>query len=272
MAAIKGTQFDVGDYVYVVNEDGTCAVLNTMRSEEISGWTKWTTEGEFKDVVVLDKDVYFLVSRNNTYFIERLTEGTYTDHNVLIEGEAPPTDSVVHAGDSVTHLTDSVVHTDTSMGTPVTEIDTNYNEVFANTLFKVVADYSIQADAYYEGTGDNNKFTITRNAYRLEVGLNFNTLVVTLPISSETQKGVTLHRRKRVVKVDINVLNSLGVYARNRYTSDRQFTVALDSPPVPFTGFKEMYLLGYGRLIDVEISQNEPLPFTLRSIGTEIAY
>ena len=45
-------QYDVGDYVYVVNADGSCAVLNTMRNEEISGWTHWLTDGLFKDVVV----------------------------------------------------------------------------------------------------------------------------------------------------------------------------------------------------------------------------
>jgi hypothetical protein len=272
MAAIKGTQYDVGDYVYVVNEDGTCAVLNTMRSEQITGWTHWTTDGLFKDVIVVDKDVYFLVLRNSSYFIEKLTEGTYTDHNVLIDGTIPTVDEVVHLTDPVTHLGDEVVHTDLTTGTPVTEITTDYDGVFVNTDFKVIADFSIMPDANYEGTSGSNVFTITRNAYRLEVGLNFKTKVETLPIASETQKGTTLHRRKRVVKVDINVLNSLGVYARNRLIPDRSFTVVLDKAPEPFTGFREMYLLGYDRLTSVIISQEEPLPFVLRGLGTEIAY
>jgi len=272
MASIKGTQFDVGDYVYVINDDGTCAVLNTMRHEEISGWTHWTTDGEFKDVTVLDKEVYFLVLRNEEYFIEKLTENTYTDHNVVINGVMPTTFTVTHSGVPVVHDGEEVVYTDVSTGTPITSITTDYHVAFATTEFKVVADYSIMPDATYEGTGGSNVFTITRDAYRIEVGLNFKTSVVTLPISNETQKGVTLHRRKRVVKVDINVLESLGVYARKRYTGDRSFTVVLDQAPIPFTGFKEMYLLGYNRLQEVEIHQEEPLPFILRGIGTEIAY
>lgn len=272
MDSIKGTQYDVGDYVYVVNDDGSCAVLNTMRHEEIAGWTHWETEGTFEDVVVVDKDVYFLVRRQNEYFIEKLTEGTYTDHNVVIDGVKPETFTVTHLGDPVVHAGDVVTHTDTSVGTPITQITTNFEGTFVNTDFKVIADYSIMPDAKYEGTANNNVFTITREAYRLEVGLNFITNVTTLPVSSETQKGVTLHRRKRVVKVDINVLESLGVWARKRYTSDRPFTVVLDQAPEPFTGFKEMYLLGYDRLQEVEIHQMEPLPFVLRGIGTEIAY
>lgn len=270
MDAIKGTKFDVGDYVYVVNEDGTVAVLNTMRNEEIQGWTHWVTDGIFEDVAVVNKEVYFLVIRNGERFIELLKENTYTDHNVLIEGVKPPTDNVIHVNDNVVHNGDNVVHTDTSAGTPVTEIQTDYDGVFANEEFKVVADLSIQPDSAYEGTPGNNKFTITRDAYRIETGLNFLTNIQTLPLSSETQLGTTYHRRKRVVKVDINVLDSLGVYARNRFSGDKMFTVTLDSVPVPFTGFKEMYLLGYDRLAEIEISQNEPLPFTLRAIGFEV--
>lgn len=272
MSAIKGTQYDVGDYVYIVNEDGTCAVLNTMRNEEIAGWTHWTTDGLFKDVMVLDKEVYFLVLRKGAYFIEKLTENTYTDHNVTIPGTKPDVDNIVVGASNIVHNGSNIIHTDTTTGTPLTEIVTDYESAFATTEFKVIADFSMQPDALYEGTDANNKFTLSKTAYRIEVGLNFKTSVVTLPVSGETQKGVTLYRRKRIVKVDINVLESLGVYARNILSADRTFTVVLDQAPVPFTGFKEMYLLGYDRLTTIEIGQQEPLPFILRGIGTEIAY
>jgi len=272
MDAIKGTQFDVGDYVYIVNRDGSCAVLNTMRNEQISGWTHWTTDGLYKDVVVLEKEVYFLVLRNGEYFIEKLTENTYTDHNVVDEGIQPTTDNIIMGTDNIVFDGDNIVHTDITSGTPITELVTDYDGAFANTEFKVVADFSIQDDALYEGTPGSNKFTISRVAYRIEVGLNYPTRVVTLPANTETQKGVTLYRRKRIVKVDINVLDSLGVYARNMISPDRQFTVVLDQAPEPFTGFREMYLLGYDRLTTVEIGQQQPLPFILRGLGTEIAY
>lgn len=272
MDAIKGTSFDVGDYVYVVNEDGTVAVLNTMRNEEIQGWTHWVTDGLIEDVAVLNKEVYFVVRREGERFIELLTEDTYTDHNVIIKGVEPTTANVIRLTDNVIRLTDNVIHTDLTTGTAVTEIVTDYDGVFVNTFFKVVADFSIMPDAQYEGTAGNNKFTITRDAFRLEVGLNFLTNVTTLPLATTTQKGSTLHRRKRVVKVDINVLNSLGIYARNRFSGDRMFTVVLDKAPVPFTGFKEMYLLGYQRLAEIEISQKEPLPFILRGLSYEVEY
>lgn len=272
MDAIKGTLYDIGDYVYVVNEDGTIAVLNTMRAEEVSGWTHWTTEGEFEDVAVVGKEVYFVVKRNGARFLEKLTENTYTDHNVVADGIKPITDVVTVDGDFLMDGVDSVVHTNTALGTPLYELQTNFDALFLSTKFKVVADFSVQADQKPVGVADNNKILVDRPAYRIEVGLNFNTKVVTLPLATETQKGNTLHRRKRVVKVDLNVYNTLGLYARNIFSGDRTFTIILDKTPEPFTGFKEVYLLGYDRLAEVEVSQNGPLPFTLRGMAIEVEY
>jgi hypothetical protein len=273
MGAIKGTKYDVGDYVYVVNEDGTVAVLNTMRHEEITGWTKWTTDGEFVDVCVVEKDVYFLVKRKGLYFIEKLTEDTYTDHNVLNDGTEPTTNSIVHNGDTVISSIYSLVHTNTQTGVPITNVTTNYNDVFANEEFKVIADYSMQPDSIPTSLGEDlNEFTITRDAYRLEVGLNYETKITTLPIAPETQKGASIFRRRRVVKADISMIDSLGVYVRDNFKGDREFTAILDKTPELFTGFKEYYLLGYDRLQQIEVSQKEPLPFTLTGIGLEIEY
>ena len=40
----------------------------------------------------------------------------------------------------------------------------------------------------------------------------------------------------------------------------------------PFTGTKEVYLLGYSGHNAVEITQDIPMPFTLLQIETEIKY
>ena len=117
-----------------------------------------------------------------------------------------------------------------------------------------------------------NYFEITRPAYRLEVGLDFETKVKMLPLSTDTKSGNTLHRRKRVVKVDLNILESLGIYIEDIYSPDEQFTVVLDEAPEPYTGFKEVYLVGYQRLYQFEITQENPLPLLIRGIGYEVSY
>jgi hypothetical protein len=271
IGAIKGTSLDVSDYVYIVNTDGTVAVMNTLRSEGVLGWTHWTTAGTFVNVCVVDKAVYFLVLRENNYFIEVLEEDTYTDHNVIIKGTKPTTYNVAYSINNVVYGLNNVVYTDFSTGVAVTQIDTDFDAIFDNTYFKVIADFSMQDDAMPTVVSPGvNYFTTVRDAFRIEVGLDFATKVVTLPLNAALKTGPTLHKRKRVVKVDINVEQSLGVFANNIYASDRQFTVVLDEAPTPFTGFKEMYLLGYGRIVQIEISQKNPLPMLIRAIGYEV--
>ena len=273
LKAIKGTTLDVSDYVYAINADGTIAVMNTLRSEGLLGWTHWETQGEFLDVCVLSKEVYFLVKRNEQYFIEKLEEDTYTDHNVLIKGTMPTTSNIIDVDDNIIDGAFNIIDTDFTSGTPVTSITTDYKDLFLDTTFKVVADFSIMPDAKPITDGvDLNHFDITRDAYRIEVGLDFETKIKMLPLSTDTKSGNTLHRRKRVVKVDLNILESLGVYIEDIYSPDRQFTVVLDEAPEPFTGFKEVYLLGYQRIYQFEITQENPLPLLIRGVGYEVSY
>ena len=273
IAAIKGTSLDVSDYVYVVNGDGTVAVMNTLRNEGILGWTKWTTDGEFLNVCVVDKEVYFLVKRKENYFIEQIQEDTYTDHNVIVKGTEPTTYNIIHDIYNTIDNGNNIIYTDYTTGIAITTIDTDFDALFDNTFFKVIADFSMKEDSVPTVTAPgDNYFTVDRDAYRIEVGLDFTTRVLTLPINTALNSGVTLHKRKRVVKADINIHESLGIYANSIYAADREFTVVLDEAPQPYTGFKEMYLLGYDRITQIEITQKNPLPMLIRAIGFEIEY
>lgn len=275
IATIRGTATDISDFVYVVNGDGTVAVMNSMRHEDIKGWTQWTTQGTFEDVAVVDKETYFLVKRESEVFIERIKEGTYTDHNVSIDGTPPTTYNVVYGADNVVFNGDNVTWTDFSTGTPVTQITTNYKEVLLDMTFKVIADGSIQDDATFVDDGtDLNHVEIDRDAYGLEVGLNYDVTIKTLPLNVDTaESGPIVNLRKRVNRVILNLYESLGVYVMQNYLNDRQFTVVLDEAPEPFTGVHEIYLFGYtDRLVEVTITQQNPLPLTLLGIDSEIEH
>ena len=275
IATIRGTATDISDFVYVVNGDGTVAVMNSMRHEDIMGWTKWTTQGTFEDVAVVDKETYFLVEREGEIFIEMITEGTYTDHNVAIMGTAPTTYNVVYGPDNVVFNGDNVTWTDFSTGVAVTQITTNYKEVLLDMTFRVIADGSIMPDATFVDDGtDLNHVEISRDAYALEVGLDYDVVVKTLPLNVDTsENGPIVNLRKRVNRVILNLHESLGVYVMHNYLSDRQFTVVLDEAPEPFTGVHEIYLFGYtDRLVEVTVTQQNPLPFVLLGIDSEIEY
>lgn len=277
IATIRGTATDISDFVYLVNTDGTVAVMNSMRHEDIKGWTHWTTQGTFEDVAVVGKETYFLVKRQSQVFIERIAEGTFTDHNVIVEGTRPDTDNIIFGSDNIVFGSDNITYTNTALGTPVASITTDYKDVLVNSslVFKVIADGSILDDATFviDGT-DLNHVDISRDAYGIEVGLNYDVEVKTLPLNVNTQEeGQLVNLRKRVNRVILNLYESLGVYVAQNYISDRQFTIVLDDAPTPFTGVHEIYLFGYtDRLVEVSITQQQPLPFVLLSIDSEIEY
>lgn len=273
IAAIRGSEEDVSDFVYVVNGDGTVAVMNTMRLEQIQGWTRWTTEGNFKDVTVVGKTVYFLVNRYGQNYIEYLRDGTYTDHNIAILGERPIQENVTHIGVNVVSGLNNIVHTDNTLGTAITEIATDYVDELTPRTFKVVTDHSIQPDALLTILGtDDNKMVLPREAYSAEVGMAYDVVVRTLPLNTGTQAdGQIVNLEKRVNRVILNLYESLGVYVESEFLGDKVFPVILNEAAEPYTGIKEIYLFGYiDRLVEVEVSQTDALPFTLLSIDAEV--
>jgi len=42
--------------------------------------------------------------------------------------------------------------------------------------------------------------------------------------------------------------------------------------PEPFSGFKELYLLGYNRITQLEITHETRFPMLVRAIGYEVEY
>lgn len=241
MSTIRGTVADVSDFIYIVNGDGTVAVKNTLRLENIAGWTNFTTQGNFKDIAVVGKEVYFVVERNGTYFIELLKEDTYTDHNV------------------------------TYSGTTTTTITTDFNDTIASETFRVIAEGSIQPNQIPTSDGANLNHIEIRETTQAEVGLDYTVTVETMPLNASTNEGQIVNLRKRVLRVIIHMYESLGVQVGGAYLGSRTFPVLLDSQATPFSGIKEIYTLGFvDRLATVVVSQTDPLPFTLLSIDTEI--
>ena len=43
MAILKGSTTEDANWLFIINEDGNAGVLNTMRNQDINGFTRWTT-------------------------------------------------------------------------------------------------------------------------------------------------------------------------------------------------------------------------------------
>lgn len=239
MDVLKGTANDDANYVYFVNGDGTVGVYNTLRSQEVSGWTKWTTSGKIESVAVVVDDVYFVVKRtingSVVRFLEQLDSSTYTDANKTVVLGSPGT-----AVTGLAHL--------------------NGQES------RVRADGEVRANA----TPGSGSITLAETATNVEVGLDYTTTVTTMPINMDFQDGPTLTRKKRIVKVVPNVYQSLGISINGDRFIDRNFGLSLDSAPTAYTGLKEMYLLGWTELAQVTITQTDPTPMTVLGLAIEV--
>lgn len=158
MDARRGTATDDANYVYLVNNDGTVAVFNTLRHQEIGGWTKWSTTGTIESVAVIVDEVYFTVLRTinsvAVRFLEKADDSTYTDANKL--------QTLSPAGTSVTGL----AHLN-------------------GQACRVRADESIMANA----TPSGGAITLARNGTTVEVGLDFDITVKTMPLNSDFKTG-----------------------------------------------------------------------------------
>ena len=240
MDVLRGTPDDDSNYLYVINGDGTCAVFNSLRAQEVGGWTKWETQGEFKSVTSVVDQVYFIVEREiggvTVPVIEKVNKDTYTDSSVL-QTYGTPTD----APTGLDHL---------------------------NGLnCRVRADASVMANA----TPASGTITIARTASEIEVGLNFDVTIQTMPLNVDFQDGPILTRKKRIVRVVLDLYESLGVLVNGYEMPSRQLgTSVLGSTPDPFTGIDEIFLNGWDRLAQVSITQTDPLPMMVLGLALEV--
>ena len=239
MDVSRGTANDDANYVYFINSDGTAAVFNSLRAQEVSGWTKWTTAGDIESVAVVVDDVYFVVKRtingSVVRFIETLDPDTYTDANKTV--------TLGSAGTAVSGLT-----------------HLNGQES------RIRVDGEVRANL----TPSSGAITLAETGTVVEVGLNYTTTIKTMPLNMDFDDGPTLTRKKRIVKVIPNVYQSSGISINGDRLIDRNFGLSLNSPPTAFTGLKEMYLLGWTDLAQVTITQTDPTPMTILGLAIEV--
>lgn len=65
---------DRGDFVFIVQEDGTMLTACVALSEKIFSLSRFVTEGKIKDVCCLTSDTYIVVERNSKLYLEKLTD------------------------------------------------------------------------------------------------------------------------------------------------------------------------------------------------------
>ena len=240
MTVSVGTSNEDANYVYVVNSDGTMAVFNTLREQNVAGWSTWTTDGEIQNICRLVDDIYFTVKRtingSTEYYVEKANDDAYMDASVLY----------------------------TSPGTATL---TGLSHLETETVY-IRADDSVMNPQ----TVASGQVVIERSATNsAEVGLFFSPTVTTMPVEGDLGPGTNLNGEKRIVNCMLYLQETSEITIDGTIIPFRNFGEGILGQAVaPYTGKKELYILGWSKTAQITFSQNDPAPMTLLSISLEM--
>lgn len=243
MAAYQGSGDDEANFVYVINGDGTMCCYTTLRSQEVAGWTKWTTDGLFKSVAVVNEDRYVITRRtiNGTAynFVEKMDAEAFLDASV--SGTNSPASATITG---LSHLNGE------SVG--------------------IRSDYLVMSDQTVSG---GSVTVAEQTVENYEVGLRFSPTFTTMPLNGNYGNGDVFIRRKRIVKQHLYVYESLGLLMNGRELPDRSYDIdEFDSSPTPAT---QVHLIEESTNwsedpLYITVSQDDPLPFTVLAIDLKL--
>ena len=257
MALLAGTASDDANWLFIVNTDGTATILNTLRSQDINGFTRWNTSGDIKSVCVVDDQLFMTVERTvnsvTKLFIERW------DFTYLMDCSIK---SVQVAGviDGLDHLNGESVKAITREG----YLDKNEGYVLSSYT---VASGEITLDA-------SEVYSLTT----YEVGLPFVPTIKPMPLNTNIGSGQNQMRLKKIVRMNVRVYESSGIYIDGIPVPIRSFGEAGITSPltnesiVPTSGIiEDVYdINGWGREVIPTITCPDPTPMHIQMIEYEV--
>jgi len=236
MYTSQGTSESDANYVYLVGSDGSLTVFNTQSFEGVQAFTRWSTDGNVKSVAVTDEKLYLLVERNGAY-----------DLDVV--------DTLLN--------TDSAVYDPSFTGT----VFTGLAHLNGKTV-KVKLGGAAQSDQVVSG----GQITLDRaaNAESVEVGLEYQPVIKTMPFSIDLNNGPNSAQKKRILRCAIRIDQSNGIIVNGQRLSDKETGVNQFDPPIPQTGYKRVFLHGWSLEAQVTITQDTPFPMTVLALDLEV--
>lgn len=228
--------------IHIVMGDGSLGTVTNYRGEQVTAWTLQTTDGNFLSVALVGREVYLLVERNASVFIERFDEALNTDAALLGESETVAADwsGLDHLeGRTVTIAADG-----------------------AAVGLAQVADGSVLLDT---------------PARKVEIGLPFTHEIEPLPpvLGGTSGQGVLA----RLIRATFRLLGTacLRVDTGRGFVPAPFRNISadslLDSGPARFSGDIALRALGWRRDATQplwRIAQDDPLPCTVLSVTTEM--
>lgn len=240
MAMRRGQSADDADHMLLVNADGAATVLTTLRAQEITAFTRWTTAGPIKSACALESgEVFFAVERFGSISVEAW------DDSRLLDASAAATS-----------------------GTPFTTLS-------VPALLNGQAVHLV-GDGAYLGTAtvSAGSVTLPRACLSAEAGLLFIPAGTTLPLEPRDPSGALVGRVARIARVTARVENTALFELQDRNVIFRRLGAGvpvLDTAPPRFTGDITIRgVMGWKERNQVSFRQPIPGPLKLLSLSYDL--
>jgi len=257
MALLAGTASDDANWLFIVNTDGTATILNTLRSQDINGYTGWNTDGDIKSVCVVDDQLFMTVERTVNsvakLFIERWDFTYLMDCSIKSVQVAGVIDGLDHLdGESVKVLT--------------RDGQSDANEGYVLSSYTVASgEITLDPSEVYSAT-------------TYEVGLPFIPTIKPMPLNTNIGSGQNQMRLKKIVRMNVRVYESSGINIDGIAVPIRAFGEAGVASPltggsiIPKTGIiEDVYdINGWGREVIPTITCPDPTPMHIQMIEYEV--
>ena len=241
LCAIRTFSNTNSNYVFVVNGNGELCCMAINVEKDVLGWSRFTTDGNFKRCVEVDGALYVLVERTvdstAQIYLEKLEDTQFYMDSYLADTTTP------QSSITLDHL--------------------------SNKDVRVLTDGSVHANVTLSGSGVG---TLTSTFSNVAAGLHYESNIETLPATVIIQNQYS-QRGEQITKkrADI-VLQDTQSLVFDGYDVD--FTTlnntTVNATPTNFSGTKLVYLSGTGVDLTVTANIKDPLPATI--LGATVEY
>ena len=268
MDALDGTSSEDSSWVFIINQDGTAAVLNTVRSQDINGFTKWQpyvdsinaeNNTQLKSCSVSGKELYVIAKTNSPNYPSTLTIEKW-DFDVKFDScqsstkSSPSESNVIVVGSQFRGQTIGI----TANGVVLNDREVDFN-----------GEITLDPTEMPQAIGEVVTYTY---------GYNIPVTFKSMPLNTNpgTRGGQNVMKEKKITRMNLRVLETAGVYVDGNPVAVRKLGEGADSPlntaVTPKTGIIEDRNGGNGWNLEVVplITVPNATPFHLQAIEYEV--